>query len=411
MAIEAVADAAARVRAADRLAGPLRDCRIFMLLLNAPFYGSERLMVQTAHVLREQGAEVLVATCDWEFGGIRRELARRGVAYVDILMRGMFTRRGGVRRVARVVFEALRSSWRVRAAAHRFRPTHILIPDESNFLYALPLLLTPGRARAIFVPANVPDDGQAQRSAAYRFYLTRVIGGLVDSVVANSAFTATRLRRWMPARTNITPIPCCLPAREQPGADAALDAVNPDRFNIVYIGQLAAHKGVDLLVDAALSLATRYAHVDVVLAGPGDDRSADEQQWRARVVSAGLSERIRFIGPVRDVPRLLSMAALHVMPSRCEESFGLVVLEAKHAGVPSVVFPAGALPELVHDGVDGLVCRESSASALLEALEQFIVSPPVRDRAAREARASADTYSVERFAERWVRLLTRAETH
>ncbi len=378
-----------------------------MLLLNAPFYGSERLMVRTAGVLKDAGADVLVATCDWEFGGIRRELARRGVGHVDIVMRGMFTRRGGPVRVLRLNAEALRTAARVRRAAAAFRPTHIVVPDESNALYALPLLATRGRAQAIFVPANVPDEALARRSAAYRFFL-QAIGRLVDTAIANSRFTAAALRRWLPTHLPVTTVPCCLPARETPEVDAALESIDPTRFNIVYVGQLASHKGVDLLVDAALEITNHHPHVDVVLAGPGDERSPEEQQWRSRIAAAGRTDRVRLVGPVRDVPRLLSMAALHVMPSRCEESFGLVVLEAKAAGVPSVVFPVGALPELVRHGVDGFVCRDISTTALVHGLEHFIVAADARHEAALAARVSADAYSVGQFTDRWVALLSPA---
>jgi len=389
---------------------PLVGARVFMLLLNAPYYGSERLMVRTAAVLRDAGADVLVATCDWEFGGIRRELQRCGVAYTDILMRGMFTRRGGIRRVTRVVFEAVRSAFRVRRAARRFSPTHIVIPDEANFLYALPLLVGRGAVAAVYVPANVPDEARATASALYRLFLRRVVGALVDTVVANSAFTARAFRRRLPAGQPIAVVPCCLPARDTGDPEPVLASIERERrFTVVYIGQLAAHKGVDLLVDAALTLIPRHPQMDVIIAGPGDDRASDEAAWRSRVAARGLTERIRFIGPVQDVPRLLASAAVHVMPSRCDESFGLVVLEAKNARVPSVVFPVGALPELVRHAVDGYVCREVSADAVAEGIE-FFMEPQRRSEAAHQAWLSAADYSFERFEHGWVQVLSGSAT-
>lgn len=361
-------------------------------------------MVRTAGVLKDAGAEVLVATCDWEFGGIRKELARNGVRSVDIVMRGMFTRRGGVRRVVRMLFEATRSAFRLRRAAKAFAPTHIVFPDEANFLYAVPSLVGRGATTSVYVPANVPDEERAAASRGYRFFFAHVVSRLSDRVVANSEFTAAALRRHLRAGTPLSLVRCCAPAREPADSDPALSTVDPGRFNIVFVGQLARHKGVDLLLDAALTLMPD-PDVDVIIAGPIDERHADYAAWRAQVQQSGYTHRIRFIGAVRDVPGLLARAAVHVMPSRCPESFGLMVLEAKLAGVPSVVLPVGALPELVRDKVDGVICNDVSVASLAEGLRYF-----VRDRhrlaAARvEASLSAESYSFDRFLSGWVQVL------
>jgi glycosyltransferase involved in cell wall biosynthesis len=94
---------------------------------------------------------------------------------------------------------------------------------------------------------------------------------------------------------------------------------------------------------------------------------------------------------------------VHCCPSRPEQREGLagVVLEAKLAGVPSVVTPTGSLPELVRHGVDGWVARAPTADALAEGLRHYLTDPQARDRAGAEARASLDAFSEARFAEAW----------
>jgi glycosyltransferase involved in cell wall biosynthesis len=59
------------------------------------------------------------------------------------------------------------------------------------------------------------------------------------------------------------------------------------------------------------------------------------------------------------------------MPEQ-REAFGLVVLEAKHAGIPCVVFPTGALPEHIEQGVDGWICSDVSAQALADGIENVV---------------------------------------
>ncbi|HTC23020.1 MAG TPA: glycosyltransferase, partial [Gemmatimonadales bacterium] len=81
--------------------------------------------------------------------------------------------------------------------------------------------------------------------------------------------------------------------------------------------------------------------------------------------------------------------------------FGVVVVEAKLAGVPGIVCPTGALPELIEHGEDGWVASEVSAAALAEGLEYFLKDPMRLQRARHAARRSAEGFSRERFAEAW----------
>ena len=110
------------------------------------------------------------------------------------------------------------------------------------------------------------------------------------------------------------------------------------------------------------------------------------------------------------VPSLLmASAGIHCIPSRQElrEGFGIVVIEAKRAGIPSVVTLSGGLPELVSHGEDGWVCHEDTAEALAEGIEYFFD----RDRLQRgmaAAKASAAMYSRDRFERSWRAVFTEA---
>jgi hypothetical protein len=116
------------------------------------------------------------------------------------------------------------------------------VPDETNFLYALPALVTRGAARSVFIPSNVPDPGRRDSHLAYRFFWQHVLSPLTDVIVANSQFTSRTIRALMPARS-LTVIPCALPVRDVTETDAVVDAIDRARVNIVYIGQVPAHKG------------------------------------------------------------------------------------------------------------------------------------------------------------------------
>jgi glycosyltransferase involved in cell wall biosynthesis len=225
--------------------------------------------------------------------------------------------------------------------------------------------------------------------------------------VCNSAFTRRELLAHGIAGAAVALIAPCAPGR----AAAAAGARDPGR--VIYVGQVIPGKGLDLLLDAIALLAAsgRDARLDVV----GEMDGWEAPAWRgyraglrARAAEPDLAGRVRFLGAREDVPALLSRAAVHCCPSRPEirEGFGLVTLEAKEAGIPSVVCPSGALPELVEHGVDGWICSEATPGAIAEGIELFMKDPDRRERAGRAARRSAARFSRDAFARRWWSELT-----
>lgn len=116
-----------------------------------------------------------------------------------------------------------------------------------------------------------------------------------------------------------------------------------------------------------------------------------------------MAGRVRFLGWREDVPELLAAAAIHCCPSLPElrEGFGLVNIEAKQAGIPSVVFSTGALPELIAHRVDGWVCYEVSAEALAEGIEYFLSDSSRLAELGQAAFRSVERFGWERFAGEW----------
>lgn len=381
-------------------ATPLAGARVFIVLLNAPYWGSERHMVTLAAALTRLGAEVRVAVCDWEFGGIRKALEGCGVPYDEIDVSGKFTRQGGPVYLLRMLKRCQATAAAVKLAMRRFDATHIVIPDETNFLYAVPALLGRGRTRSLFVPANVPDAARRDTGVAYRAFWQRLIARLSDEIVANSEYTAAVIGRLLPQRERIPVVPCALPVRQENDRDPVVDEVDAARTNLVYIGQVAAHKGVALLIEAAAEVMHERSDVDLVVAGSMTS-ALFQTKLKEQVERHGLTGRIQFIGEVRDVPGLLRKAFLHIAPSLCEESFGLTVIEAKAQGVPSVVFPSGALTETVHHAVDGYCCRACTVPELVDGLRYFLDASDRRQAAAARARQSAADYTSAAVEGRW----------
>jgi glycosyltransferase involved in cell wall biosynthesis len=172
--------------------------------------------------------------------------------------------------------------------------------------------------------------------------------------------------------------------------------------NLMFVGQISRHKGVDLLIEAFKVVAAR--HPDLMLHLLGDGNADFRFELQSEINRAGLNERVKFWGFRDDAARFLRFAYIYVHtspPSRVHESFGRSVLEAMAHGVPVVCFKSGALREIVLHEHTGLVCEEG-ALQLASALCRFAEDRCFRDHCGHEARRRFRAeYSAEVVRPRW----------
>jgi glycosyltransferase involved in cell wall biosynthesis len=139
-------------------------------------------------------------------------------------------------------------------------------------------------------------------------------------------------------------------------------------FTLVVVGRLDPRKGLDL----AIAAVARIPEVRLEVVGVGAERAALEANVRAR----RLEERVHFHGQLADTRPLLARAHAALCSSR-SEGLGIALLEAMATGLPVVGFRVGGVPEIVDDGVTGMLCRAGDISAL-----EAVVRRAMADRAA-----------------------------
>jgi len=204
-------------------------------------------------------------------------------------------------------------------------------------------------------------------------------------------------------RTNSVIAPA-IRIRETGAAPASRD---PERKDIVFVGQVTPHKGVDLLVEAFSELAGRYPALHLSIAGGVYD---ENRAWfEAMLRMSAYQERIHYLGFQDDVHQLLKSAyvlAIPTRPSRVHESFGRVAAEAMAVSVPSVCFKSGALEEIIVHRQTGLVCETESAACLAANLDEFIRRPDFRDLCGCNAHLRyEERYSEHTVRRDWLHLL------
>jgi len=165
--------------------------------------------------------------------------------------------------------------------------------------------------------------------------------------------------------------------------------ISADTRVVGTVGNLVEKKDHDTLLRAVAAT----SDVDVVIVGTGPL----EGPLRLRATELGV--RLHLLGIRDDVPSLLPAFDVFCLSSRYE-GLPIAMLEAMASGVPVVATAVGGVPEVVTDGVDGLLVPAGDAAALAVALEKVLTDPELARDLGVAARATASTYGIARAVDR-----------
>jgi colanic acid/amylovoran biosynthesis glycosyltransferase len=141
---------------------------------------------------------------------------------------------------------------------------------------------------------------------------------------------------------------------------------------ILYVGRLVPEKGQAVLLEAVAQLAERGHRAEVSLAGDGPLRPSLERLAE----HLGIASRVSFLGAVGqdDLHALYEEASIFCLPSFAE-GVPVVLMEAMAMGLPVVSTRITGIPELIEDGVDGLLVAPGRPDELAERLERLLDDP------------------------------------
>lgn len=201
-------------------------------------------------------------------------------------------------------------------------------------------------------------------------------------------------------------LPYGIVADDLEGLRESAPAGSGDKLRVVYIGGLAKHKGVDVLLDAfELLQAEAPDQVELTVYGYSSDRvHVAALKGRADEIGArwgGAYERPK-------LPGILAAADLVVVPSTWYENYPIAIREALSAGRPVVTSDHGALSESVADGVDGRLFKPGDAADLARVLGEFTAPGVVAEYAARIAPVHPMREQTGELLERYASVISAA---
>jgi len=185
----------------------------------------------------------------------------------------------------------------------------------------------------------------------------------------------------------------------------------PSRPRVLFVGRLAQDKEIDILIRTMSRVcAEREAHLLVV--GRGDERVRLERLTE----ELSLQRYVHFLGfvPEEDMPALYRAVDLFAIASLCEVQ-SLPTLQAVATGLPVVSADAVALPELVHEGVNGFLVPQNDPEAMAKAILDILCDPHLAARMGQAslsiAQSHDETHTFKRYEALYRQILSERGDH
>jgi glycosyltransferase involved in cell wall biosynthesis len=302
-----------------------------------------------------------------------------------------------------------RVAWRMARSIRRLGIEVLHAHQYSPFFYAAlakvllrRLTFAGSPVRLMFTEhgRHYPDHVSFRRRFANRFLFNR----LADSVTAVSRFSADSLARVDGfSRERIEVI--------ENGIDLAQFTLNsrppsdldPTRRYIVNVARFHPVKDQATLLRAFHQLALGHPDVDLLLVGDGPLRGGLEQLSQ----QLHIKDRVHFLGVRKDVPAILHASEVFVLTS-LSEGAPLTLLEAMAIGLPAVVTAVGGMPEIVRDGIEGLLAPRQDVDKIAAALDQLLRDPKTAvAMGAAGAQRVRECYTIDRTVDRYYALYAR----
>lgn len=161
--------------------------------------------------------------------------------------------------------------------------------------------------------------------------------------------------------------------------------IDPSEQVVGLVGSLYPVKGHKYLLEAVPTILKTYPRTTFIIIGRGELEVALKEET-ARL---GLEPKVRFLGLRQDVPRLLALMDVFVLPS-LSEGLSMALLEAMAAGKPAVATNVGGNPELVVQGETGLLVPSEDCTALASEIGALLSNRGLASRFGEAARARVE---------------------
>lgn len=384
--------------------------KILAVFGNVAYFGQERANIDVFKLLHDNGYDLQVLVHDRGFHFHLQPIFEQwGIPYQKIRYSWGLRKPFTLSKIRMFIGEVIQNNIQFMKAYRKFRPDYIHIANDFMYMCLVPSFLFT-KAKIVYRLGDRPVIWWTPQRIVWNHFITKK----VYRFVCDSNFVLDRLRNaGRKSDKNDIVLYSTPPSRiikELSNSEKQLfEQIKSYRAKgkmiILYFGQISKHKGCDLLYEAALNLKKKYNDRFLfVLAGNIDESNAYSLDLLHKVQEQNCPDYIIMPGYVDNIPHLLSLCDIHIAPTLVEEPYGLIVVEAKTAHKPSIIFPVGGMKELVEHKKDGYICNNKSAQDIVDALLYYCSDENILSKQGEYAFRSLCEKEInnENFKTKWV---------
>jgi glycosyltransferase involved in cell wall biosynthesis len=243
----------------------------------------------------------------------------------------------------------------------------------------------------------------------------RVLAPFADLLVADSEFNARDLvevHGCDAARVRILPLAAPVEHFHPGPADPAL--VERYRLSgrrvLLFVGRVASHKRVDLLVEALPLVQRETPNTTLLIVGDNDSNPAFREvvaAIRRRAKALGVADSVVFTGRVDELPPFYRLADVYTSAS-LHEGFGVPLIEAMASGLPVVASSATSHPWVLGDA--GLLAEPENVADLAAQISKVLTDDGLYGALGQRSLARAKEFTLENYFFRWEKMVAEATT-
>lgn len=166
-------------------------------------------------------------------------------------------------------------------------------------------------------------------------------------------------------------------------------SVGGNDYLISNIGRITPWKGQHHFLGAIAETVKHYPNIKALIVGAPGKTDKDKQylnSLQSLVEESSLQDHVIFTGNRNDIPEIMAASDIVVHSACLPEPFGLVIAEAMAAGTPVIATRGGGTPEIIEDGVTGILVAMNSPNGIQQAIQNLLASPELRARISAKAR-------------------------
>ncbi len=358
--------------------------------------GKERIMLALLCGLKESGFNIFCITSSWCSIDFESLLSTNSIPYEKIRI-GFISKSLSWRAIRMTLHQALYYPFLLldyRKICRQFKPDIVIHTNFHHLFLLLPILSSKY--------SNIYHSHESILNNKFYKKLFLVFNKKINRFIGVSDFVSQRLIALGIPKKKVATIYNGISIRN---LELNYGKYNIDIVHIGIVGQIGEWKGHEDLIEAVYILICKgIENIQLFIYGEGDDLFIDN--CKRQIKAYNIDKIVSWMGYVKSINEIYNNLNIVCIPSRSEEPLATSALEPGTFSVPIVVTNCGGLPEIVENGINGIIVEAKNPIELANALEILVINKKLMSEMGKNHfKIVKDKFSNNQFINTWVRSL------